>query len=315
MLDIHLGQPLPHDISLPADALRIHCVPVINLFTLNAEPLKVKPAVLDYRLRPHRLRDRHTEIYSVDEVAASETLDKRRYVPYRHFRQKGGMLQRKESWPERYFHTRVWRGVSGLYETLLMLGGDESETDRGEDDATLFMNITCTNGNYPRMALEKAVFDGSALTGNLTLQCITRHPPSMPYYPPATQLYQWHVMSLLHPRALSQMINDAASLRAVLALFDWSDDDNNRRRISGIRHVSWRQDYNASYDWHGVRIRVALDETQFSGTGDARLFCELLEQFLTQYASVVRFIQLTVLLTASGSECAWPERRIDRVLM
>lgn len=315
MLDIHLSQPLPHDISLPADALRIHCVPVINLFTLNAEPLKVKPAVLDYRLHPHRLRDRHTEIYSVDEVAASETLDKRRYVPYRHFRQKGGMLQRKESWPERYFHTRIWRGVSGLYETLLMLGGDESETDRAEDDATLFMNITSTNGNYPRMALEKAVFDGSAVTGNLTLQCTTRHPPSMPYYPPTTQLYQWHVMSLLHPRALSQMISDAASLRAVLALFDWSNDDNNRRRISGIRHVSWRQDYNASYHWHGVRIRVALDETQFSGTGDARLFCELLEQFLTQYASVVRFIQLTVLLTASGSEWAWPERRIDRVLM
>ncbi|KAJ9433914.1 type VI secretion system protein ImpG [Candidatus Pantoea symbiotica] len=315
ILDIHLSQPLPRDISLPADALRIHCVPVINLFTLNAEPLKVKPAVLDYRLRPHRLRDQHTEIYSVDEVAASETLDKRRYVPYRHFRQKGGMLQRKESWPERYFHTRVWRGVSGLYETLLMLGGDESETDRGEDDATLFMNITCTNGNYPRMALEKAVFDGSAVTGNLTLQCTTRHPPSMPYYPPTTQLFQWHVMSLLHPRALSQMINDAASLRAVLALFDWSNDDNNRRRISGIRHVSWRQDYNASYHWHGVRIRVALDETQFSGTGDARLFCELLEQFLTQYASVVRFTQLTVLLTASGTEWAWPERRIDRVLM
>lgn len=315
ILDIHLSQPLPHDISLPADALRIHCVPVINLFTLNAEPLKVKPAVLDYRLRPHRLRDQHTEIYSVDEVAASETLDKRRYVPYRHFRQKGGMLQRKESWPARYFHTRIWRGVSGLYETLLMLGGDESETDRVEDDATLFMNITCTNGNYPRMALEKAVFDGSAVTGNLTLQCTTRHPPSMPYYPPTTQLYQWQVMSLLHPRALSQMINDAASLRAVLALFDWSNDDNNRRRISGIRHVSWRQDYNASYHWHGVRIRVALDETQFSGTGDARLFCELLEQFLTQYASVVRFTQLTVLLTASGTEWAWPERRINRVLM
>jgi len=315
ILDIHLSQPLPRALSLQADALRIHCVPVINLFTLNAEPLKVKPAVLDYRLRPHRLRDQHTEIYSVDEVAASETLDKRRYVPYRHFRQKGGMLQRKESWPERYFHTRIWRGVSGLYETLLMLGGDESETDRGEDDATLFMNITCTNGNFPRMALEKAVFDGSAVTGNLTLQCTTRHPPSMPYYPPSTQLYQWHVISLLHPRALSQMINDAASLRAVLTLFDWSNDDNNRRRISGIRHVSWRQDYNSSYHWHGVRIRVALDETQFSGTGDARLFCELLEQFLTQHASVVRFTQLTVLLTASGTEWAWPERRIDRVLM
>jgi len=315
MLEIHLRQPLPRDISLPQDVLRIHCVPVINLFSLNAEPLKVQPAVLDYRLRPHRLGDQHTEIYSVDAVAASEKLDKRRYVPYRHFRQKGGMLQHKAAWPERYFHTRIWRGVSGLYETLLMLGGTASEADRAQEDATLFMNITCTNGNYPRMALEKAVFDGSAVIGNLAVRCKTRQPPSMPYYPPTTQLYQWHLISLLHPRALSQMISDAENLRAVISLFNWSDEENNRRRISGIRHVSGQQDYNASYHWHGVRIRVLLDETMFSGTGDARLFCELLEQFLTQYASVIRFTQLTVLLTASGTEWAWPERRINRVLM
>ncbi|ATA18924.1 type VI secretion system protein ImpG [Gibbsiella quercinecans] len=316
ILEIHLRQSLPRDIPVPEDSLRIHCIPVINLFSLNAEPLRVEPAVQDYRLRPHRLRDHHTEIYSVDEVAASEMLDKRRYVPYSHFRHKGGMLQRKDAWPERYYHTRIWRGVSGLYETLLMLGGDESETDRRQDDATLFMNITCTNGNYPRMALENAVFDGITVAGNLTLHCRTRQPPSMPCYPPTTPLYQWHLMAQLHPRALSQMISGAENLRAVLSLFNWRDDDeNNRRRISGIRHVSYKQAYNSSYHWHGVRIRVMLDETQFSGTGDARLFCDLLERFFTQYASVIRFTQLTVLLTGSGTEWAWPERRIDRVLM
>ena len=126
-LELHLSNPLNRDIPVPEDILRIHCVPLINLFSLNAEPLKVEPAQLDYRLRPHRLRDHHTEIYSVDKVAASETLDKRQYVPYRQFRHKGGMLQRKESWPDRYYHTRVWRGPGGMHETLLMLGGQGHE--------------------------------------------------------------------------------------------------------------------------------------------------------------------------------------------
>jgi type VI secretion system protein ImpG len=314
-LEIHLSQPLTRDIPVPDDALRINCVTVINLFSLNAEPLKVQPSVLDYRLRPHRLRDHHTEIYSVDAVAASETLDRRQYVPYRHFRQKGGMLARKESWPERYFHTRIWRGVSGLHETLLMLGGDEGEKDLGAEDATLFMNITCTNGNYPRMALDTAVFDGTTIAGNLTLRCHTRHAPSMPSYPPLTQLYQWHVMSLLHPRALSQMLASTDNLKAALQLFNWNDDENNHRRIDGITHVSYKQGFNSSHHWHGVNIRIELDEHQFSGTGDARLFCELLEQFFTQYASVIRFTQLTVSLTQSKTEWTWPERRIDRVLM
>jgi len=199
ILEIHLTQPLTRDIPLPDDALRINCVTVINLFSLNAEPLKVQPTVLDYRLRPHRLRDHHTEIYSVDTVAASETLNKRQYVPYRQFRQKGGMLARKASWPERYYHTRIWRGVSGLHETLLMLGGTSGEQDLAQEEATWFMNLTCTNGNYPRMALDNAVFDGTAGAGNLPLRCQTRHVPSMPSYPPLTQLYQWHVLSLLHP--------------------------------------------------------------------------------------------------------------------
>lgn len=314
-LEIHLNTHLSHDIPVPEDILRLHCVPVINLFSLNAEPLKVEPARLDYRLRPHRLRDHHTEIYSVDKVAASETLDKRQYVPYSHFRHKGGMLQYEDSWPERYFHTRIWRGVSGLHETLLMLGGKSGEKDLQEENATLFMNITCTNGNYPRMALDAAVFDGITTTGNQTLKCQTRHAPSMPCYPPLSQLYQWHVMAQLHPRALSQMIDSAENLRAVLQLFNWTNDENNRRRIGGIRHISYKQAFNSSKQWHGVRIRVELDETQFSGIGDARLFCELLEQFFTQYASVIRFTQLTVVLTESDTKWAWPERRIDRILM
>lgn len=313
-LELVLSRALPYDVAIAEDALRMHCVTLINLFRLAGEPLLTRPAELDYRLRPHRLTDGHTEIYSVDTVVQKDEEDDEHYpyTPYSHFRQKGGMLKYASSWPERYFHTRIWRGVSGLHDTLLMLGGRAHEQQPG---VKLLLDLTCTNGAFPRMALQQALFDADYTTGNLTMRGQTRSVPTLPYYPPATQLYQWHLMSLLHPRALSQMINDAASLGAVLALFDWSDDENNRRRISGIRHVSWRQDYNSSYHWHGVRIRVVLDETQFSGIGDARLFCELLEQFLTQYASVIRFTQLTVLLTASGTEWAWPERRIDRVLM
>lgn len=312
---LHLSKPLNRDISVPEDTLRIHCVPLINLFSLNAEPLKVEPAKLDYRLRPHRLRDHHTEIYSVDKMAASETLDKRQYVPFRQFWHKGGMLQRKDSWPERYFHTRIWRGVTGMHETLLMLGGTASEQDLQEENATLFLNITCTNGNYPRLALDNAVFDGMTTAGNQSLCCQTRQAPSMPCYPPLSELYQWHAMALLHPRALSRMIDSAKNLRAVLQLFNWTEDKDNLRRINGVSHVSYKQAYSSAEEWHGVHISIELDETQFSGIGDARLFCELLEQFFTQYASIARFTQLTVTLAESGTKWEWPMRTIHRVLM
>lgn len=63
-----------------------------------------------------------------------------------------------------------------------------------------------------------------------------------------------------------------------------------------------------------MAIRVTLDEHQFCGQGDALLFCEILEQFYTQYADIRRFIQLTVTLSQSGAQWAWPERRLTRVL-
>ena len=63
-----------------------------------------------------------------------------------------------------------------------------------------------------------------------------------------------------------------------------------------------------------MAIRVTLDEHQFCGQGDALLFCEVLEQFYTQYADIRRFIQLTVTLSQSGTQWAWPERRLTRIL-
>ncbi|KEY59816.1 type VI secretion system baseplate subunit TssF [Serratia sp. DD3] len=313
-LELALATPLPYELVIAEDALRMHCVPLINLFMLAGEPLLTQQAQLDYRLRPHRLKDGHTEIYHVDTVVEKdeEDGDHYPYIPYRHFRQKGGMLKYEDQWPTRFFHTRTWRGVGGLHETLLMLGGRTHEQLPG---VKLLLELTCTNGAFPRMALEQALFDSDYTTGNLALTGRTRSVPSMPYYPPTAPLYQWHLMALLHPRALSQMISSATSLRAALSLFDWRDDENNHRRLSGIRHVDYVQAFNVATQSHGVRIRLALDETQFSGTGDARLFCELLEQFFTQYASMMRFTQLTVILTGSGTEWAWPERRSNKVLM
>lgn len=313
-LELTLSERLPYDHTIPEEAIRMHCVPLINLFRLAGEPLVTQPAVKDYRLRPHRMTDGHTEIYSVDTVDWKDEEDDTRYpyVPYSHFRGKGGMLKYAHHWPERFFHTRTWRGVSGLHETLMMLGGKTHEQMPG---VRLMLDLTCTNGAFPRMSLQQALFDSDYTTGNLAMRGVTRSQPTLPWYPPTAELYQWHLMALLHPRALSQMISSAENLRHALTLFDWTDDENNRRRIEGIRDVSYVQAFNSSKHWHGVRIRVELDEHQFSGIGDARLFSEILEQFFTQYASIIRFTQLTVTLTQSGTKWAWPERRVDRVLM
>ena len=59
--------------------------------------------------------------------------------------------------------------------------------------------------------------------------------------------------------------------------------------------------------FHGSAIKTpTLDRL---AAGGARL-----EQFYTQYADIRRFIQLTVTLSQSGTQWAWPERRLTRIL-
>ncbi len=54
--------------AFETENFRLHCAPVINLFTTEADPLTLNPLENEYLLRPLRLQDGHTEIYSVDNI-------------------------------------------------------------------------------------------------------------------------------------------------------------------------------------------------------------------------------------------------------
>ncbi|EPW9144544.1 type VI secretion system baseplate subunit TssF, partial [Escherichia coli] len=137
---------------------RLHCAPVINLFTLEADPLILNPLDNEYLLRPLRLQDGHTEIYSVDNIHGSVKNGRHPYVPFTSFRHRGGMMRHDA--PERYYHTRVKRGPSGLYDTWLVLGGRSFELEQLSDKPeSLSMRITATNGQLPRRALESTLLD------------------------------------------------------------------------------------------------------------------------------------------------------------
>lgn len=124
-IEVVFSQVWQSDLPVTRDSLRLHCVPVINLFTLEADPLTISGLESEYLLRPKRLQDGHTEIYSVDSVTGSGRTGDARYVPFTSFRHQGGMMRRHA--PERYFHTRVKRGVNGMHDTWLILGGQQWE--------------------------------------------------------------------------------------------------------------------------------------------------------------------------------------------
>ena len=311
-LEVVLREPWPPAFNLSAEHIRLHAVPVINLFTLESDPLALAPLQTDYLLRPMRLQDGHTEIYSVDRVTASKNAERHDYVPFTSFRHKGGML--RDEAPERYFHTRLKRGANGLHDTWLILGGEGFDLDRLHDNDSLSLQLTGTHGQLPRKALQSTLLDTPVRSSQTGLRVRNLCAPTLPCYPPNRDRFHWRVLSHLGSNFLP-MLDNAEVLRGTLALYDWTDSELNRRRLAAIVEVNHHlvQRFEKGFLLRGVDIEVTLDANGFSGEGDISLFGEMLHRFFALYADIHLYNQLTLILQPSGKCLRWNENHSQRI--
>ncbi|EIC86606.1 type VI secretion system baseplate subunit TssF [Serratia sp. M24T3] len=311
-IEVVLSSQWPNDLPLTDEALKLHCIPVINLFSLEADPLIVNGLESEYLLRPRRLQDGNTEIYSVDSVVGSQRTSDASYVPFTSFRHRGGMQRRHA--PERYFHTRIKRGVTGMHETWLILGGQQWEADRLFDREALSLRITGTNGQLPHKALQSTLLDSCESGLQTTLRVRNLCKPSLPAYPPKEDHFQWRVLSHLGSSYLNLM-SSAEVLRGTLELYNWQGDELNNRRLDAIQRVQHHQiqRFEKGFLLRGIDIEVTLDSNGFTGEGDIHLFGEMLNRFFALYADIHLFNQLSLIVQPDGKCIRWKENHNQRL--
>jgi type VI secretion system protein ImpG len=139
--------------------------------------------------------------------------------------------------------------------------------------------------------------------------------PTLPLYPPTGDRFQWRVLSHLAPNFLSMM--NAEVLRGALALYDWTNDELNRRRLAGILWVSQDliEDVSGGSVERGVQIEVTLDSHAFAGDGDVMLFGELLHRFFALYAEINLFTKLSIVSLPSKTRTIWPRSKAERAAL
>lgn len=306
-----LDKTFPADLRFSADNVRLFCTPIINLFKLDAEPIRVNHHETEYRVLPVLHHGKHVETYSVESVDALDRATSARiaYVPFSTFRHRGGMLRHEA--PERFFHTRVRQGAKGLYDTWLILGGHAWDTMEDLPEETLSLQVTGTNGMLPRKGLREAGINTLSSSARNVGAVRNLAAPTLPLYPPTNDRFQWRVLSHLAPNFLSLM--DAEVLRGALALYDWTDDELNRRRLAGIQQVTHKvlRQISGGAMERGVQIEVTLDSHAFSGEGDLYLFGELLQRFFALYADMNLFTQLAIVSLPSGQRIDWPASKSE----
>ncbi|MDS0794249.1 type VI secretion system baseplate subunit TssF [Burkholderia pseudomultivorans] len=308
-LELVLKHAYPADQPFTAENVRLFCTPVINLFELDAEPIVARHLDAEYRVVPSGDAGGYVETYSVDAVHAFDDHAGARhdYVPFATFGHRGGMLWSEA--PERYFHARVRRGASGLRETWITLGGHAWDALDDLPQETLSLRLTCANGQLPRSALREAGIDrieegGPEIAGVRNLVA-----PTPMRYPPTSERFQWRALSHLAPSFLS--LTDPQVLRSTLALYDWTDDELNGRRLAGILRVRQQplEDVVMGSVERGVLIEVTLDAHAFTGDGDMMLFGEVLHQLFALYAEINQFTKLAIVSLPSQTRTEWPRSK------
>ncbi|HXZ10603.1 MAG TPA: type VI secretion system baseplate subunit TssF [Paraburkholderia sp.] len=306
-VEVVLDRPYPDDMRFNADNIRLYCTPVINLFTVGADPVTVTQHETEYRVRARAEHGSLIDIYSVDGVEYFERGRRFEYVPFAAFRHRGGML--RHDMPERYYHTRMRRGPSGRFDTWIVLGGHAWDQVNSLPTETLSLSVTATNGMLPRKALREAGI--TRMRGGFTNIGAVRNltAPTLPVYPPTGDRFQWRVLSHLAPNYLSLL--DAEILRGSLALYDWTEGELNRRRINAITDVTHRPLSKLVKGglMRGVEVAVTLDASQFAGEGDLELFGSMLNRFIGLYATLNLYTKLVIVTQPTGRRIEWPETK------
>jgi len=309
------------EIGVSARTLRLGCTPVINLFSHVAEPILVTHTKHEYRVIPDVRHQETTEIFSIDEVMASNTT-RRESIPLEPI--YSYRFQARRETGRAYWHGIRRMNVLGEREpstiSLALVDVDGILTE--PDAEVLTVRCSCSNFDLPSrlpFGLEEGDFTAEEFPVVKQITALRR--PSPTYDPPTAKGQLWRLVSQLSLNYLSLAEEGVGSLQEILRLHNFTDSSYLENQIGGIMslaskpHFAIMQSVYGNVPARGTRIEIEFDERQFVG-GGVYLFANVLDRFLGSYTSINSFCQL-VARTNQRKEMLgeWPPKAGNKPLI
>ncbi len=295
-LEVEGPVPLPAGHQLGAKHLRLFCVPAVNLYGTDSEPVDFDHRRTEYRLVADASHPNEVSVYSVDSVTARG--------------QRSGAIT--ELWPQhrlrpgesrRYFHdTRHGHGTATQHIYLQVGGGAHLEAE------TLSARVQACNGHLPRRHLTEGEIatPSEELPSSLRIANLTR--PGPYHQPPVPAEYPTRLHGFLTASVGS--LADVETLIRLLHLMDWSGRADNRRRIEAIEALEVHpvNRLQGGMLHRGLEFQARIDEECFLSVADIRLFGDVLHAFLASVAAVNEFVSLRIVTQPTQRELSWQPR-------
>ncbi len=297
--------------------LRLHEVPVVNLFSRISEPIRLDPGAVEYVLAPDAREERSVEVHSIDRVTLTriEPGAAGRVAPFFGFAAED--CAPDLGWIARRAPTR--RADHGGSDVLIAF------RDRGFGRAApaevAFAHLQCTSRGLAALLPAGAGLGIGVDAPVLAPTLATKPTPQQD--PPAAGADLWRLIAHLSSNRLALTEGPLAlpALRESLALYGGVGSRTTARQVEGVvglaaRRVARRVGRDAWRGFvRGVEVTVTLDEEGFIG-GSGWLFGAVLAQFFALHAGPVAFTELVLRGAGRDGEWArWPPMTGDAALL
>lgn len=287
--------------------------PVINLFSHDADPIRLDHRQDAYSIRPAGGNGRNFQIYTIESVTGfvQGTAREKKYVPFDAFSSTAAT--------QSMYHVKIRQ--SPIYQRFdFFLSVAYPPKKHTPVPETLSIELLCTNGLLPEGLRNGDICHPTSSTPEF-VDFENIRPPTAAIWPPLGNNMLWKLVS--HLCLNYQSLATAKNLKAVLALYNFEENRDrsgflaNQKRIAGIQAVTARS-INQLVDqvmMRGRQIQVDLRQDHFAGEGDLFLFGSVLEHFLSSCASMNTFTQLIFKEVLKGESYQWPARIGDHPLI
>lgn len=315
-IHVWLSRRPPESVVVQKTSLRLRCTPIVNVFRMTAEPIRVEHRQPEYRLVADHRRERFVAIHSIERVAATAPGEEKQRVfsPFFAFSHHLPADAPEAFWIAR----RVPCDRKELPGTDVYLTFVDSRFSLARPPAdAVYASVLCTNRD-----LSSEMDAGARLTIEeapeiAAVRCLTKPTPERS--PALGGETLWRLVSNLSLNHLSLVEGEQglAALRGILeAQLVWESTEA-RRQISGISAVSSRTVTRAVGRGfcRGREVTLTVNEREFVGSSPI-LFGAVLSSFFSLYAHYSSFTEL-VLKSTSREEVwrRWPPMAGGKALL
>jgi type VI secretion system protein ImpG len=309
MISIDFNRSFPDQFRLADGNIRLNCVPAINLFPHDANPLRIEQAKSEYRVLP--MGGASYSLNSIEEVAGYKQgrPARQNYAPFESFRhdlpgdKSGGLFYR-----ERVRPSILGKGADTYISFVTRL--NELADPAAE---VVSIKLKCSNGPVADRLPIGSVDQGAAeMPNSVTFSNVMT--VSAEIAAPIADNLMWRLIANLARNYGS--IVDIHALRSIIGTYDFRavSDTQARRRLEllleGLDSIE-TEPRDAVLRGIPARMRhiaLSIHESKLGGEAEMFLLGSVLDAFFSTYAGINSLHQFAVRGAETKAVYEWPMR-------